>query len=323
MPTACFAIIICLVICLAEMVEQSKTIRAAGQTNGRNTSKAKAKAKCEMVRFRVYGLIVLFCSLIGLGLSSKASANTITYLLPADSQPGKFSGDLPLPAIGSVLLPDGLVQLKDDELQVAAVPDWLFDRDVVMKGVIVRAEIVAQENASIVAGLVYFFDGRWLPYLAPLRSVDVISTVSGETIRGRVVGRAEQSFVFKVDTGGTKKIEFKDVKSINSPRAFTFNIPAATARLSPTDTSLTFESDEIRLAATSMVKGRASKKAHLPPSMLAGTDPGVSNRTIGTFIALDIMSDIAPAIAIPLVLSPYTQSAALNEIHRFLVAHPQ
>jgi hypothetical protein len=284
---------------------------------------AEKKLSEKMGRTKIYVLIFLFCIPCELKLASKTFANTITYSLPAASQPGKFTGDLPLAKIGTVLLPDGLVQLKDDELEIAAVPDWLFDRDVVMKGVIVRAEIVAQQNVSIIAGLVYFFDGRWLPYLASTRSVDVINTVSGETIRGRVMGRADQSFVFQTDEGSTKKIDFKDVKSINSPRAFTFNIPAATARLSPTDTSLTFESDEIKMAPTSMVAGHASKKAHLPPSMLAGSDPGVSNSAIGTFIALDIISDIAPAIAIPLVLSPYTQSAAINEIKRFLIQHPQ
>jgi hypothetical protein len=266
---------------------------------------------------RLWWILVFYC-LCQLGLASKAMANTITYALPSDNQPGKFTGDLPLPRIASVLLPDGLAQLKDDEIQIGAVPDWLFDRDVVLKGAIVRAEIVAQQNVSVVAGLVYFFDGRWLPYLEPPRSIDVIDTVSGEVVRGRVVGRAGQSFAVKLSAGGTKKINFSDIKSIISPRAFTFNIPAPNARLSPTDTSLSFESDEIKLLPT-LLTAHATKKAHLPPSMLAGTDPGVSNSAIASFIALDIASDIAPAIAIPLVLGPSTQSAALNQIHRFLI----
>lgn len=267
------------------------------------------------MRLRSVLLLFCFCQLVFIG---KADANTITYVLPSDNQPGKFTGDLPLPRIASVLLPDGLVQLKDDEFQIGAVPDWLFDRDTVLNGAIVRAEIMAKQNVSIVAGLVYFFDGRWLPYLGSPRSLDIIDTVSGEMVRGRVVGRVGQAFAVKLEAGGTEKVNFSDIKTIDSPRAFTFNIPAPTARLSPTDTSLSFDADQIKLTPTSLI-AHVSKKAKLPPSMLAGSDPGVSNSAIGTFLALDIVEDIAPAIAIPLVLSPYTQSAALNQIKRFLI----
>ena len=60
----------------------------------------------------------------------------------------------------------------------------------------------------------------------------------------------------------------------------------------------------------------ASRKASLPKSTLPGTEPGISKSALATFIALDIINEIAPAIAIPLVLNRSTQAAALNEIHR-------
>lgn len=248
-------------------------------------------------------------------------ANPISYTAPTKDQPGMFSGELPIGRIGAVLLPDGLVEFSGDELKVGAVPDWLFDRDVVVRGAIVRAEIVPQKTDSIVAGLVYFFDGPWLQYLGSLRSVDVVDTISGEQIRGRIVARVGQAFALNPEGGGdTRKINFMDIKSISSPRAFNFNIVAPTTRLAPTNSSLSFEATRIDFSSSS-VSARliASRKAFLPQSTLAGADPGISNRSIGMFVAMDIFMDVAPAIAIPLVLNKSTQQAARNEIKKTLL----
>src|ERR1700733_7592879 len=92
--------------------------------------------------------------------SQVAMAETIIYTAPAKDQPGKLAGELPIKRISSLLLPNGLVQLADDELKILAVPDWLFDRDVVLRGAIVRAEAATQQSGSIIGGLVYFYDGQ-------------------------------------------------------------------------------------------------------------------------------------------------------------------
>jgi len=263
---------------------------------------------------------VLFSALF-LGMAStKALASTIVYTAPTKDTPGTLAGEIPLNKIGTILLPDGLLQFSNDELTIGAVPDWLFDRDVVLRGAIVRAELVPQQNISLLGGLVYFYSGQWLSSLGSLRAPDLIDTLSGEQIRGRILGRIGQAFAIKPESGGTQKVNFSDIKTISSPRAFTFKISAPTTRLAPTDTSLTFDVSLITLTPTA-INGRliASRKATLPRSSLAGSEPGVSNQTIATFVALDIMGDIAPAVSIPLVLNRSNQSAALNAIHRSLV----
>jgi hypothetical protein len=129
-----------------------------------------------------------------------------------------------------------------------------------------------------------------------------------------------QAFVFKPEAGPSRKLNFADIKTISSPRAYRFNMPMATTRLVPTDTSLTMDAALIRLSPTALNAHLiASRKATLPRSTLPGADPGVSTGTIASFVALDIMGDIAPAVSIPLVFNPRTQSAALNQIHRALV----
>jgi hypothetical protein len=56
----------------------------------------------------------------------------------------------------------------------------------------------------------------------------------------------------------------------------------------------------------------------VPKSNLPGADPGISKGTIGTFVALDIVNQVAPAIVIPLVLQHSTQQAAINAQRRFI-----
>lgn len=240
-------------------------------------------------------------------------ANTISYTAPSADQPGKFTGELPLARIGSVALPDGRVRFSEDEMLVEAVPDWLFDREPVLKGVIVRAEVAAQANSSVVAGLVYFMDGQWLTNLGARRISDRIITTAGEEIVGRITARAGQAFSVQPEQGGIRKVNFSDIKSIVSPRAFAFNIPTPTARLSPTDTTLTIDSNLLTLAP-SVAQARFAHKAIVPKSELAGADLGITNRAIATFIALDIISEIAPAVSIPLVLNRSTQAHALKQI---------
>lgn len=249
-----------------------------------------------------------------------AMANSMTYTAPTTEQPGKFTGELPIARIGALALPDGLVRFSDEDMLIEAVPEWLFDREQVLRGVIVRAEVAAQKTNSVVAGLVFFMDGNWLSDLGPKRTADEIITNSGEMITGRIIGRSGQSFTVQPGEGATRKVNFSDVKSVKSPRAFSFNIPTPTARLSPTDSTLSFESNLITMSPSTSQPRFASTRAIVPRSTLAGADPGVTDRTIGMFVALDVFSEIAPAISIPLVLNPITQRHALKQINDSLNA---
>jgi len=271
---------------------------------------------------------VFALSLIGqIGLASlSAQANTIQYAAATDKQPGQFEGELPIKSLSSLKLPNGTVQFKGEDVNVFAVPDWLFDRNLVLSGALVRAEYVvpsnttgagnSASNTAMIAGLAYFLGGEWLTNLATPRAVDVIETMSGERIHGRILSRMDNAFAFKPDDGGTRKVNFSDIKTISSPRAFHFVIPAREAKINPDDDSFVVEADKISFSPT-LWHGRITGKPSVPKSTLAGADPGIRKSTIATFLALDIVDEIAPAIAIPLVLNRSNQSAALNELNRF------
>lgn len=258
--------------------------------------------------------IIVVASLLGAISPVTCFANTIVYTAATPDTAGKFSGELSLAHIGSIALPDGVARFSDDEMSIAAVPDWLFDREEVLKGVIVRAELATQGKTSVVAGLVFFMNGSWLKNLGPLRTSDHIVTNSEEEIRGRITSRSGQSFSVQPEKGGIRKVKFSEIKSIVSPRAFAFNIAAPTARLSPTDSTLSIDSNLITMVPSISQFG-FSRRTALPKTDLAGTDLGVTKKAMGTFLAIDLFSEIAPAIAIPLVLNKSTQNHALKLIN--------
>src|SRR6516164_5570320 len=120
-------------------------------------------------------LALILSTLLALSPSA-AIANTIDYIPPADSRGGELRGVFPLNKIGTLLLPRGLASFDDGELKILAVPRWLFDRNLVLKGAIVRAEVVSQQTNSVIGGLVFFYDGLWLSDLAKEDVPDVIDT---------------------------------------------------------------------------------------------------------------------------------------------------
>ena len=263
-------------------------------------------------------LALILSTLLALSPSA-AIANTIDYIPPADSRGGELRGVFPLNKIGTLLLPRGLASFDDGELKILAVPRWLFDRNLVLKGAIVRAEVVSQQTNSVIGGLVFFYDGLWLSDLAKEDVPDVIDTMADAQIRGRITARTDTSFVLRHRDGTTENISFADIKTIRSPRAFTFNIVAPPLQLSPSPSSLKFEANQIQFAQTRTQHNLlAMKQASLPISRLPGTERGISNRAIAIFVAFDITNIIAPAIVAPLVLNPRTQRAGINAQIRFV-----
>jgi hypothetical protein len=142
----------------------------------------------------------------------------LNYAAPTREEAGRFSGELPIVSIGAVRMPRGLVRFRDDELTVLAVPQWLFDRNVVLKGAIVETAII---DGKTMQGLAYFFEGEWLESVVQSTGDDEIE-LGNTHVRGKILSRDGRSFVLKRSDGSTEKIAFRDIKSITSPKAFTF-----------------------------------------------------------------------------------------------------
>ena len=267
-------------------------------------------------------ILVLLISLISTeSLACLPSlANALTYIAPTDNQNGGFQGELPIKRIGPLQLPKAVVQFTDEKVNVLAVPEWLFDRNLVLSGPLVKAQVDVQGQNSSVHGLVYFLEGLWLSNLGSNNAIDVIDTISGEQLRGRIRARLDNAFAFKPDNGPIRKLPFTEIANIHSPRAYVFTVPAESGKVVPSGDAIQFESKNISFAPT-FGSGALSQNAKVPKSTLSGTEPGMTTAEIGTFIGLNIANELAPAIAIPLVLNKRNLQGGLNEIKLYNSTH--
>lgn len=262
---------------------------------------------------RFANILLSLCVSFTLSINSAQANSSFSYTPPDGAKPGRFDGELSVDSIGKILVPRGKVSFIQDEMVIKAVPQWLFDRTVVLKGPIIRAEALAKDKSFILGGLVYLIDGMWLGELGDSGSSEKIDTMDGETHTGHVVSRSGDSLVF-VEKGGRKiDIAFGRIKTIESPRALTFNIQAASARINSQDNSLSFEATVLNLAP-SKTHRLSLQRSVIPKSNFSGTEEGISGRALSVFLALDIMSTISAPIAIPLVLNARNQGAAKRKI---------
>jgi len=266
--------------------------------------------------WRALTLSVFTASAITYSTNLPTLADSITYTAPSENQSASFSGEIPIKQIGPLLLPKAVVQFKDTDVNVLAVPDWLFDRSVVLAGALVNAQIDLQNKTGDLRGLVYFSEGEWLNNLASVNATDVVTTFDGEILHGRIRSRLDNGFAFKPESGQMRKVLFTEIKNINSPRAYIFTMPSGSSKVLPNNSSIEFDANTISFAPT-FGHGSISKSARLPKSTLAGTEPGISNAQIGAMVGMNMAIDLAPAIVIPLVLNKGNETAALNQIRVF------
>lgn len=266
-----------------------------------------------VTRLKIFILLIV---IISSSLAPSARADQVTYCAPSDNQNASFTGEVPVRQIGSLLLPKAVVQFKNTNVNVLAVPDWLFDRSIVLSGALIKAQVDIQDKNSNLRGLVYFLDGLWLSNLCSANSIDIIDTVSGEKLHGRIRSRLDNGFAFKPNTGPMQKLLFTEIKNIHSPRAYIFTISSDSSKVIPTDSTMQFDANSIVFSPT-FGHGIAIKTAKIPKSTLAGTEPGISNAEIAMLVGINIATDLAPAIAIPLALNAGTRSQAQRNLNYY------
>ncbi len=266
--------------------------------------------------WRVLTLSLFTASTIIYSTNLSALAYPITYTAPSANQNASFIGEIPIKQIGSIALPKAVVQFKDTDINILAVPDWLFDRSNVLSGALVNIQVELQGNTNTLTGLAYFLEGLWIANLGSPNAIDVIDTISGEQLRGRIRARLDEGFAFKPENGPMRKLLLKEIKNIKSPRAYTFSIYTEPGKLIPLSDSLQFNVSNISFVPT-FGRDFIAKNAKVPESHLAGTEPGITKTQIAAMVGMNMTVDLAPAIVIPLVLNKGNETAALHQIQVF------
>lgn len=228
--------------------------------------------------------------------------------------------------IGMLKIPRGSVKLKGDSISVGAVPDWLFDRHVVLKGKVISTRLEGSGKDTKIRGLAYFLEGDWLNNLDNIRRKDNIELDNGAVIVGKVRAVEEDEVVFQLSTGPVKKIKKTTIAKLVSPRSYIFEIPASNVKIDAGTGSLSGEAENIAFLTTMDAKNSkgfswlAKKTPVEPKSLLAGTEGGISKAQLSTLIFLDIANTVAPIVIAPIVASPLGTKSAdrqLNEFNQF------
>ncbi len=257
-------------------------------------------------------LAVASLSISILSFAQAAKANSLAFTANGGNIIA-FEGDVPARSIGGVALPKGSVTVSGTTINVNAVPEWLFDQHQVLTGIVINPKLSTENNQSTVTGIAYFLHGEWLSNLGRNLASEVVDLTDGAALSGHIGGTSSSALDMVLVDGTRRSINFSDVSSITSPRAYPFKIPASSIKIEPSDGSYTAEVNEITFTPA-MFHSRlalfSSNKPQVPKSTLPGTEGGVSNKYIATMIATDIISNtIAPSIAIPIVFTRSTLHA--------------
>lgn len=222
-------------------------------------------------------------------------------------------------SLGRMKVNNGTVKFSGNDVSVGAVPDWLFDRHVVLTGKVVTHRITTAGGSTVIQGLMYFTGGDWINSFEDFKRPDNLELVDGSILTGRVRAVNQGNVDFQVQTGQTRRINTSDVKTILSPRAYAFNIPASDVKVDATTGDLTGEALTGTFDATFTKENRrllfAKKDAKPiePKSTLAGSEGGVTKGQLTTLILLDAANTIAPAIVAPIV-APIGDKGAVNKL---------
>jgi len=139
--------------------------------------------------------------------------------------------------------------------------------------------------------------------LAAPTARDTIRTASGESIPGTIQAVLPDGLEILQLTGGRRKIAYSEIANLESPRAYTFVIDAASLKIDPTAAGMQGDAGQIVFTPAGLRGRIAMNKPVVPPNHLPGTEGGVPNSVIASEVLIDIaVNVIAPAVTIPSVL---------------------
>lgn len=267
-------------------------------------------------RYFKLAISIAFTAAISL-LSSDAAMSAPIKVVKSTTSPG-IDARIKTDSLGHIKLNNGSVKFSGNDVSVGAVPDWLFDRHIVLTGKLIASRISTDGGSTAVQGLMYFTGGDWINSFEDFKRPDNLELQDGSILVGRVRAVNPSSIDFQVQTGQTRRINTSDVKTILSPRAYSFNIPASDVKVDATTGDLSGEAQLGKFDSTFTKEARrlfAKKdgKPIEPKSTLAGSEGGVTKGQLTTMILLDAANTIAPAIVAPIV-APLGDRGAVRKL---------
>lgn len=238
------------------------------------------------------GLILFnlfFCPLVqASNLSVQTSGSKIDSL----------SGDAPVRRIGKLRLPDGVVVLKDNRI------DILFDsldltektgvgeKKKTLTGTCFALTKTVSHGRPCVTGFTYLDGGTSFAEIDQPGVVETVSLTDGSSCHGQITSVTSEKITLTTPDG-ERQIDTASVKDVSSPRVFAVSIPYA-------EDGQSFEAKFTRTSDSSMTSGAVSTTvAKQKPS----ANPSDSNRKKKIIVTVIVACLIATAIALPIALA--------------------
>jgi hypothetical protein len=191
--------------------------------------------------------------------------------------------------------------LIDNNVQIQAIPEALFDSRTVLSGVVLKAEAEpAASTSQTIRALVYFYSGTWLSYLGPAPISELVETGSGKILSGRIIEGDNQSLSLSDADGKTVSIDMRDIANLRSPRAFWLDIPVIDSRaLTQAGTSFVGQASSAVFKPTFGSANVVARRSVIRPN---GDETGISKAAFAAYLLADIAAFVGPAIALPLAI---------------------
>jgi hypothetical protein len=209
---------------------------------------------------------------------------------------------LPIDKMGSLPVPRGRIKINGNTAELSMIPEWQFDRDLVLYGTVLDTRIDNSGKQPIVRGVVIWTDGAWLDYFDDHKPDETV-IANNVAVVGRIADITATDL--GIESGGTTtRTPLSAVSEIRSPRVFSFAIP--TTSLQPRVANQGFYSDarSLTMQATSKPFRLAALKRQVNRQMDDGDWSTAKLVGVGTVLSLVELSQLVPTFAVPLGVGP-------------------
>jgi hypothetical protein len=217
-------------------------------------------------------------------------ASNLQFVPQPATNGGAIYGRIPLTKLGKLELPRGRATFKSHTVEISAVAEYQFERQVVLSGPVLKCSCINNGKQAVVSGIAYFQDGDWLRYIDNSEP-DKITTYS-TTYEGQITA-LKKGFV-EITTGQlVTNVPTDQIIGVKSPRAFTFTMAVSPYLSVPQGEPLSGETPSVAMMPSGNVLSLSVVK-HDP--LMAG-DGDMSNKklvVLGTALAAIQLTQLIP-----------------------------
>ncbi len=166
-------------------------------------------------------IICLVIAVIMAANSTVALAANLRFTPQPATNGGAIYGRIPLSKFGTLNLPRGRASFKSHMVEISAVAEYQFERQVVLSGPVIKCSCISEGKQSIVSGIAYFQDGEWLRYIDNSASDKIVTY--NTTYEGQITA-LKNGFV-EITTGQlVTNVPTDQIVAVKSPRAYSFSM---------------------------------------------------------------------------------------------------